>query len=95
MRKLILITIALVIFTLPAFGQEEELPIVVTASDHNWDGGDKIDLEWELPQDIGENVATFKIYRSNTTDEINAIIKDKKSKLENRKTYKTKSVFLR
>ncbi|MDP7558784.1 MAG: hypothetical protein QF923_04855, partial [Candidatus Marinimicrobia bacterium] len=80
MRKLILITIALVIFTLPAFGQEEELSIVVTASDHNWDGGDKIDLEWELPQDIGENVATFKIYRSNTTDEINAIIKDIKSK---------------
>ena len=80
MRKLILITIALVIFTLPAFGQEEQLSIVVTASDHNWDGGDKIDLKWELPQDIGENVATFKIYRSNSTDEIDAIIKDEKSK---------------
>ena len=63
-----------------AFGQEEQLSIVVTASDHNWDGGDKIDLKWELPQDIGENVATFKIYRSNSKDEIIANIKDKKSK---------------
>ncbi len=63
MRKLILITIALVNFTLPVFGQEEELPIVVTASDHNWDGGDKIDLEWKIPLDILDIIKGVELIR--------------------------------
>ncbi len=79
MRFSILIYSLSLIFSTQIFSQDKEVSINVTAKDHSWDGGEKIDLKWTLPDNIAEKVESFKIYRSNTEKEINTILDDKRS----------------
>ena len=80
MRRLLILSTLFILLTVPLFSQEVEQSFAVSAKDHGWDGGDKIDVEWQLPTDFADKVETYKIYRSNSEDEINALLKDEKSK---------------
>lgn len=94
MRRLLILSTLFILLTVPLFSQEVEESFAVSAKDHGWDGGDKIDLEWELPTDLADKVETYKIYRSNSEDEINALLKDEKSKaVKDAKEAVTKHLF--
>ena len=94
MRKLLILSTLFIQLTVPLFTQEVEEFFAVSAKDHGWDGGDKIDLEWELPTDLADKVEAYKIYRSNSEDEINALLKDEISKaVKDAKEEATKLLF--
>lgn len=60
--------------------QDFDGKLKVMVEDHSWDGGDKMDLSWILTDDKVGKVVSYKIYRSNTDEEIEAIINEEKSK---------------
>lgn len=94
MRRLLILSTLFILLTVPLFSQEVEQSFAVSAKDHGWDGGDKVDLEWELPTDLADKVETYKIYRSNSEDEINALLKDENSKaVKDAKEEATKLLF--
>ena len=94
MRRLLILSTLFILLTVPLFSQEVEQSFAVSAKDHGWDGGDKIDVEWQLPTGFADKVETYKIYRSNSEDEINALLKDEKSKaVKDAKEEATKLLF--
>ena len=94
MRIFAILSTLLLFFSSLVFTQAVEETVVVKASDHGWDGGDKIDLEWKVPLGVAEKVEIFKIYRSNSEDEITSIIKDEISKaVKDAKEAVTKRLF--
>ncbi|MDY7107198.1 MAG: DUF6754 domain-containing protein [Planctomycetota bacterium] len=54
----------------PAAGQPSDAPPApptdLTAQDHPWDKGEKIDLRWQLSPDDPDTIAGYRIYRSLT-----------------------------
>ncbi|MCA9291210.1 MAG: fibronectin type III domain-containing protein [Phycisphaerales bacterium] len=41
-------------------------PADVRATDHPWDDGSRVDLEWSAPADAADRIAGYKVYRSRT-----------------------------
>jgi hypothetical protein len=56
-------------------------PRNVEARDHSFDGGDRIDVRWDPSPDDPSRVAMYRVYRSLTPDEAEAVRGDRRAKM--------------